>query len=222
MNDQAVNAMVVSSISEFLVQSSDRDVHIPNTHHLGPGGRDRYNMTDAIGLPFAPLGVATFVFANPPDTFGLYHGQITQPANWEHPYSQLVWPYDPYSVVFQPNPEHQQTHHTLDNVVWAYPISSFSPRSTEEQFNEYAAKWYKETRRLSFVHQKAMHPAYQRIIGMGDKTLPFIFRELQQTHDHWMWALAAITGTDPTTSGQSYAHAVDTWLRWGEQHGYIS
>lgn len=44
-----------------------------------------------------------------------------------------------------------------------------------------------------------MHPAYQQIIGMGEKALPLILRDLRdRPTGHWFWALNAITGEEPT------------------------
>jgi hypothetical protein len=41
------------------------------------------------------------------------------------------------------------------------------------------------------------HPAYQRIIEMGQPVMPLIFRELEREPDHWFWALQSITGENP-------------------------
>ena len=90
----------------------------------------------------------------------------------------------------------------------------------EAQFNELARQWYRETRMLSSVHQIVLHPAYQKIIGMGREALPLIFRELRQSRGHWLWALAMITREDHGEPGQPFREAVDSWLKWGEKMGY--
>ena len=66
-----------------------------------------------------------------------------------------------------------------------------------KSFRELAETWRRETSFLSFGQQRALHPAYQRIIGMGPPALPLIFRELERRPSHWFWALRAITGEDP-------------------------
>src|SRR5258706_6816784 len=91
----------------------------------------------------------------------------------------------------------------------------------EHEFRSLADQWYRETGMLSMMQKKALHPAYQRIIGMGRDALPFIFPELKQRGGHWLWALTAITGEDPAESGHNFKEAVDAWLAWGKQHGYI-
>lgn len=91
----------------------------------------------------------------------------------------------------------------------------------EKEFNELAERWYRETGPISMLHKKAMHPAYQRIIGMGKAALPFIFVELKQRRGHWLWALCAITGEDAAGSSRNIRQAVEAWLQWGERNGYV-
>ena len=40
------------------------------------------------------------------------------------------------------------------------------------KFQELVEIWRRETMFLSFMQQRALHPAYQRIIGMGPAVLP--------------------------------------------------
>jgi hypothetical protein len=51
----------------------------------------------------------------------------------------------------------------------------------EDTFLALAAQW--ETGMLSLVQKMVMHPAYQRIIGMGQPVVPLILRELEQEPD---------------------------------------
>ena len=51
-------------------------------------------------------------------------------------------------------------------------------------FQELADKWRQETGMLSFMHQRALHPAYQRIIGMGWAVVPLLLQELRRKPDH--------------------------------------
>lgn len=66
-----------------------------------------------------------------------------------------------------------------------------------------------------------MHPAYQRIIGMGPAALPLILREMERRPDHWFWALQAITGTDPVTVGArgNMRGMAAAWVAWGKDNG---
>ena len=67
----------------------------------------------------------------------------------------------------------------------------------EQKFNQLAKQWKAETAILSILSKKVIHPAYQRIIGMGDNVIPFLMKELERQPNHWFWALRAITGTNP-------------------------
>jgi hypothetical protein len=70
----------------------------------------------------------------------------------------------------------------------------------------------------------SMHPAYQRIIGMGEKAIPLILAELAERPGHWFWALASITGEDPVAeqSRGKLREMASAWLAWGRQKGYIA
>ncbi len=90
-------------------------------------------------------------------------------------------------------------------------------------FKELADQWRNETRFLSAVDDIAMHPAYQRIIGMGQKAVPLILRELQDRLDHWFWALESITGESPVPPEDAgrMQRMRDEWLEWGHSKGLI-
>lgn len=66
-----------------------------------------------------------------------------------------------------------------------------------------------------------MHPAYQEIIGMGERAIPLLLGELRREPDDWFWALHAITGVNPVpeaSRGNVQAMA-DAWVEWGLQNG---
>jgi len=96
------------------------------------------------------------------------------------------------------------------------------PGDDEKLFRDLADQWRKDTRYLSSVTRMAIHPAYQRIIGMGSPALPLILRELRQRGDHWLWALHAITGEDPASPDATFEEAVQAWLEWGSKRGYLT
>src|SRR5437879_981508 len=62
------------------------------------------------------------------------------------------------------------------------------------KFADLAETWRRETGYFSFTQQRVLHPAYQRIIGMGWAAVPLILQELEHQPEHWSWALRAITG----------------------------
>ncbi|HEX5726343.1 MAG TPA: hypothetical protein VFX98_12800 [Longimicrobiaceae bacterium] len=97
------------------------------------------------------------------------------------------------------------------------------PSELRERFARLAAQWREETDHLSSVTPMVLHPAYQRIIGMGPAAVPLILEDLARTSDHWFWALQAITGENPVApadSGQVPRMAA-AWLAWGRERGLL-
>src|SRR3989440_6700403 len=88
-------------------------------------------------------------------------------------------------------------------------------------FADLAQRWRRETVAHSVLQKKVLHPAYQRIIGLGPAVIPLILGELQREPSHWFWALNAITGEDPAPVGSTFEEAADAWLKWGRERGYL-
>lgn len=101
--------------------------------------------------------------------------------------------------------------------------ASRKPQELQQTFNELVEMWRKETGHLSSITQKIMHPAYQRIIGMGPAGLPLILRELERRPSHWFWALNSITGEDPVPPEDAgvIKKMADAWIRWGKEKGLL-
>jgi hypothetical protein len=94
-----------------------------------------------------------------------------------------------------------------------------APRDT---FNGLVDQWLEDTEFLSNLTQIHMHPAYQRIIGMGPSVLPLIFERLAGAPGHWFWALASITGEDPARGTETMSAARAKWLEWAHERGYVA
>ena len=106
------------------------------------------------------------------------------------------------------------------NATFSYPI--WETAEIEVTFLELAEQWRRETGMMSLVSKMSIHPAYQRIIGMGQAVVPLILRELEQEPDHWFWALQAITGANPVKSEQRgrLKQMAEAWIQWGRENGY--
>jgi len=90
-----------------------------------------------------------------------------------------------------------------------------------QEFQTLAETWRRKTAFFSFMPQRALHPAYQRIIGMGWGVVPLLLRELQRQPDHWLWALQAITGERPAQGTETLGAAAEAWLNWGRARGLL-
>jgi len=93
----------------------------------------------------------------------------------------------------------------------------------EQEFLTLAENWRNDTAVLSSITMKSMHPAYQRIIGMGSTVVPLILRELEREPDDWFWALNAITGEDPIPPEDAgyIDKMAEAWLNLGRERGWI-
>ena len=105
----------------------------------------------------------------------------------------------------------------------APPKLASETESLQQTFDALAKRWREETKVLSSITMKSMHPAYQRIIGMGPQVLPLILRELDREPDHWFWALTAITGEDPVPPEDAgdIEKMTEAWLRLGRRRGLL-
>ena len=93
----------------------------------------------------------------------------------------------------------------------------------ERVFAALAERWRRETAPLSSATDIALHPAYQRIIGMGQAALPLILAELERAPDHWFWALRAITNENPVTEEDAgdLGRMRDAWVRLARARGWL-
>jgi hypothetical protein len=97
--------------------------------------------------------------------------------------------------------------------------------NAEQQFNRLARIWKSETELISKMSRKFMHPAYQKIIGMGEPAIPLILKDLaKHGPNDWFWALTAISDENPITeelAGNMVA-MTEAWLQWGKRAGYLN
>ena len=114
----------------------------------------------------------------------------------------------------------QPSAELLEEVI---PLFSAKHENVEAEFNRLLNEWKAARRATSSSTAIAIHPSYQRIIGMGPPVLPLILRELGRELDHWFWALKAISGEDPVPLEHrgNFRRMGADWLRWGKEKGYV-
>ena len=99
-------------------------------------------------------------------------------------------------------------------------------RTAEElhrEFCELVDQWREETFGQSLAAPGVLHPAYLRIIGMGEQAIPWILGELEENGGQWYVALQSITGEDPIAE-EDRGHRPKmraTWREWGRRNGWI-
>ncbi len=93
----------------------------------------------------------------------------------------------------------------------------------EKRFAALAAQWKVERGHSSSITKLCAHPAYQEIIGMDEKAIPLLRRELEREPDHWFWALKVLTGVNPVPqeSRANIKEMAQYWVTWGYEQGAI-
>jgi type I restriction enzyme M protein len=96
-------------------------------------------------------------------------------------------------------------------------------QSSKAVFTVLADQWKRETGMFSSMSKKIQHPAYQKIIALGESAVPLILHEMEERPGHWFAALEAITKTSPIPASArvDVSRATAAWLRWGKEHGYV-
>lgn len=109
----------------------------------------------------------------------------------------------------------------LESTSWQLQDTA-ADKKLRERFNNLAETWEKDTVNLSSAQEIILHPAYQRIIGMGPIVIPLILKRLTKTPNFWFWALRALTDVEPVRERErGFLPAMtEAWLRWGEENGY--
>jgi len=93
-------------------------------------------------------------------------------------------------------------------------------------FSTLKEEWRRERGATSSITKSAMCFSYQRIIGMGEKAVPFIMQDLREHRDQpdqWFWALRAITGANPVSDENrgNFPRMAEQWLEWNERRQRI-
>lgn len=118
--------------------------------------------------------------------------------------------------------EAQESLKQYPKIYWHYHFPVSRPEDYIAEFYNFVNEWKRDTQLISTANELIMHPAYQRIIGMGEKAIPMLLRELHERPDHWFWALEAITGVHPILPSQQgrVDEMAKAWLNWAEDNGY--
>jgi adenine-specific DNA-methyltransferase len=100
-------------------------------------------------------------------------------------------------------------------------IASYAVSETERRFRKLARQWTRDTALYSFIEQKKRHPAYSRIVDMGEIVVPLLLREMRDRPGFLANALAEITGADPIPEREATIEDVaNAWVQWGRRNGY--
>jgi hypothetical protein len=94
-------------------------------------------------------------------------------------------------------------------------------QQVETHFVRLAAEWKRETRLSSSITEKLLHPAYLKIISLGELAVNSILREMLSEYGHWHTALTAITWENPTEPNMDSQEVREAWLKWGVENHHL-
>jgi hypothetical protein len=90
-----------------------------------------------------------------------------------------------------------------------------------EEFPKLVNQWKEETACVSSLTKIYAHPAYQRIMAMGEQGIPYVLKELQKNQGHWFYALKFMAGINISCGMDNFEDAKAAWLEWGYKNNYI-
>jgi hypothetical protein len=109
-------------------------------------------------------------------------------------------------------------------VPYTFPSQSESYETYAQKFARLSKQWKAETGFISNMSRRVMHQAYQQIILMKEKAIPFMLNDFQNgIYTDWFHALSHITHENPVApedAGNVEAMA-QSWIRWGKENGYL-
>lgn len=93
----------------------------------------------------------------------------------------------------------------------------------KSEFDTLVKAWASAIKYTSLESQQIKHPAFLRIVSMGEKALPLIFGEFsKRPFMAWLTALPAIVGKNIAAEAKSFPEAVGLWIEWGKENSYLS
>ena len=99
--------------------------------------------------------------------------------------------------------------------------TSLSTVSDAARFAELSRQWDEDTRYSSSAISMVLHPAYQEIMQMKERAVPYILQELQERGGHWFFALQTINRLTLGQPDDSFEIVRQLWLSWGRNNCYI-
>jgi len=99
--------------------------------------------------------------------------------------------------------------------------SGRSDAAVAEEFRSLADQWHRETDFHSSISVKINHPAYQKIIALGEEALPLILGDLASRPSFLYLALPTLTKQNPVPQGANPKACAKAWLAWGKERGLI-
>lgn len=90
------------------------------------------------------------------------------------------------------------------------------------RLRSYVKKWRRETAFLSDVNKIISNSNFVKIVNLGNKAVPSILAEIQQSPSNLVWSLNLICGFNISKTPISMEDACRLWVKWGLKESLIS
>lgn len=151
-------------------------------------------------------------------------GTCLKPRNPRRSASQAQkWQFKPKSKIARSLAFGKENWETKERVVITTSSGqAYRDLQVKSEFDTLVKVWSSAIKFYSLERQQVSHPAFIRIVGMGEKVLPLIFEEFsKRPFIAWLTALEAIIGKNIASEAQSFRETVELWLKWGKDKGYL-
>lgn len=93
----------------------------------------------------------------------------------------------------------------------------------EQRFHQLAEEWISETAAFSDPVRIFLHKSLFKIIGMGEKALPLVLKEVEKNSAQWFVVLDAISPIRPVKAQdeKNLERVRQAWIEWGRSEGLI-
>jgi hypothetical protein len=97
------------------------------------------------------------------------------------------------------------------------------PQTVEAKLLSNFTEWMDGIAVISDANQIESHPAYKRIVSMGEAVVPVILRSLEREPSLLAWALFDITGVNPVRPADygKIDKITKAWLKWGRKNKHV-
>ena len=103
------------------------------------------------------------------------------------------------------------------------PANTSDASLTQVEFHSIAMEWTNGIGSTSNPVEMIDHPAYRRMVRMGQSAVPFLLRELKGEPSLLFLALREITGENPVPSSARgrMSEIAKAWVAWGQRKALL-
>lgn len=90
-------------------------------------------------------------------------------------------------------------------------------------FTRLRTEWINDTFHTADMHFAFFHPAYQKIISMGDPIIPHLIRDMITNETHWFYALNTIVGKSVVKEEHlgKVELMIKDWVEWAAENNKL-